>query len=128
MLETKNDRRMLTNRWYNIGKRTVQIYLPAISSLYFSLDAIWGLPKADEVVGTFAVLATFLGVCLGISSRQYDASGAAYDGSMSVIVPDEGPQLYSLELDGDPADLADRDSVAFKVRPRGEPLEADRSL
>lgn len=62
----------MKNRTYDILKWIAQILLPALGTLYFGLAAIWGLPYADKVVGTVTVADTFLGVCLGISTSQYN--------------------------------------------------------
>jgi hypothetical protein len=105
MLQKTNDRIMFTDRTYARGKKLVQVWIPACSTLYFGLGNIWGFPAVEEVVGSFAVLATFLGVCLGISSSQYDASEAAFDGNLVIKTNDEGRKLFSLEVNGDPEDF-----------------------
>lgn len=62
----------MTNNLYDKLKWTVLIGLPAISALYFGLSQIWGLPYAEQVVGTIAVIAVFGGTVLGISSHNYN--------------------------------------------------------
>ncbi len=106
---------IFSDKTYAVSKQFVQVILPATSALYFGLASIWGLPAAEQVVGTLAVFTTFLGVCLGISSRQYEASGAAYDGQIVVNTPEDGPKLFSLQLDGDPDELDQKKSITFKV-------------
>ena len=61
----------MNNKVYDILKWIAQIFLPALGALYFGLAGIWGLPYAEQVVGTITVVDTFLGVLLGISSKQY---------------------------------------------------------
>ena len=63
---------MLTNKTYDVLKWIAQIVLPALGALYFGLSQIWGLPYGEEVVGTIAVVDTFLGALLGISTAQYN--------------------------------------------------------
>lgn len=63
---------MLTNKTYDILKWIAQIVLPALGALYFGLSKIWGLPFGEEVVGTIAVIDTFMGALLGISTAQYN--------------------------------------------------------
>lgn len=126
MLENVNNHTMLSDNWYRVLKRLVQVVIPAVSSLYFGLGNIWGFPAIEEVVGSLAVVATFIGVCLGLSSSQYDASGAAYDGKMVVNTNENGGQLYSLELNGDPHDIAQKNSVNFKVAPPEAPTVYDQ--
>jgi len=65
----------MSNKSYDRWKWIAQILIPAISALYFGLAKIWGLPYATEIVGTLAVIDTFLGALLGISSMKYKASG-----------------------------------------------------
>lgn len=117
MLTHTENHLMLSEKSYNIAKKLVQIILPACASLYYGLAIIWGLPAAEEVLGTIAVITTFLGVILGVSTRQYEASGAGYDGRMVVVEPEDGRKIFSLELDGDPEDIVNRDSIRFKVDP-----------
>lgn len=116
MLTKNNDKLMLSDKSYHFGKKLVQLWLPAVSALYFGLANIWGLPAAEQVVGTLACVTTFFGVTLNVSSSRYDASGAAYDGDVVVTETEEGNKLVSLELNGDPSDIETKDSISFKVR------------
>jgi hypothetical protein len=118
MLQKVNNHTMLSDGSYGLGKKLVQVYIPATSALYFGLGSIWGLPAVEQVVGTLAVIATFLGVCLGLSSKQYDVSEAAYDGKVVVETNDAGKKTFSLELEGAPSDLEQKNSVSFKVAPK----------
>lgn len=118
MLKTVNDKTMLNDSAYAFGKKLVQIYIPASSSLYFGLASIWDLPAADKVTGTLALVATFLGVCLGLSSKQYDASGAGTDGELEVSEHADGHKIFSLNVNGDPEALAEKSSITFKVVPK----------
>ena len=61
----------MSNRMYDILKWVAQVFLPALGTLYFALAATWGLPYAEQVVGTITAADTFLGVLLGISSASY---------------------------------------------------------
>lgn len=61
----------MSNKLYDVLKWIAQYALPAISTLYFTLANIWGLPYVEQVVGTVAAIDTFLGVFLGISSAKY---------------------------------------------------------
>lgn len=119
MLQTVNNKVMLTDRSYSLGKKLVQVYIPATSSLYFGLSAIWGLPATEQVIGTLACVATFLGVCLGLSSNQYNSSNAAYDGQLVVIPHDDGSKMFSLELGDDPTVLETKKAITFKVKQAG---------
>lgn len=61
----------MSNKMYDVMKWIALVVLPALATLYFALAGIWGLPYAEEVVGTITAVDTFLGVVLGISSAQY---------------------------------------------------------
>ena len=60
-----------SNSVYDILKFICQILLPALGTLYFALAGIWGFPYGEQIVGTITAIDTFLGVCLGISSKNY---------------------------------------------------------
>lgn len=62
----------MSNKVYDVLKYVTQIGLPAVGTLYFALSGIWGLPYAEQVVGTITAIVTFLGVLLGISSANYN--------------------------------------------------------
>lgn len=62
----------LSNKTYDILKWITQYVLPGIGTLYFALSTIWGLPYGEEIVGTITAVDAFLGVCLGISTSQYN--------------------------------------------------------
>lgn len=61
----------MSNKTYDVLKWIAMIVLPAAGTLYFALAAIWGLPYAEEIMGTVAAVDTFLGAILGVSSMQY---------------------------------------------------------
>lgn len=114
---------LLSSSVYDSLKKVVQIVLPAVASLYFTLAQIWGLPAAEQVVGTLAIVATFCGVLLGLSSWSYHAVEAKTDGQIVIMTDESGKKIYSLELDGDPNDIDQKDKVAFKVKPTDIPIE-----
>ena len=62
----------ISNDLYDKLKWIAQILLPALATLYFALAQIWGFPYGEEVVGTISAVDVFLGVCLGISTYQYN--------------------------------------------------------
>lgn len=62
----------MTNKTYDVLKWIAQILLPALGTLYFALAGIWGFPYGEQIVGTITAVDTFLGICLGISTVQYN--------------------------------------------------------
>ena len=61
----------MSNKLYDFLKWMAQILLPAIATLYFALAQIWGLPFAEQIVGSISAIDCFLGALLGISSYNY---------------------------------------------------------
>ena len=61
----------ISNKTYDILKWLCLIFLPASSTLYWTLSNIWGWPYAEQVTGTIAAVTTFIGVIIGISTKTY---------------------------------------------------------
>lgn len=61
----------MSNALYDKLKFIAQVVLPAAGTLYAALAGIWGLPYAEQIVGTIVAVDTFLGVVLKISTHQY---------------------------------------------------------
>lgn len=118
MNETDKSGGFLNDTQYNAVKFLTVVLLPASGALYFSLSSIWGLPAAEQVLGTILAIETFIGVVLGISTKQYENSGAKYDGDINITEDtDTGKKTASLELKHpDPVVALDSmDEVTFKV-------------
>lgn len=64
----------MNDKLYDILKWLVMIVLPALTTAYVGLAAIWGFPCAEEVSKTSAVVCTLLGALLGISTAEYNKS------------------------------------------------------
>ena len=64
----------MSNTTYDRLKFIAQVVLPALGTLYAALAGIWGLPYAEQIVGTIVAVDTFLGVVLKISTYQYTKS------------------------------------------------------
>lgn len=62
----------MSNKVYDTLKWIAMYLLPALGTLYFAIAGIWGLPYAEQIVGTITAVDTFLGVMLGISTNQYN--------------------------------------------------------
>lgn len=108
---------VLSAKWYARLKWFVLIFLPAFSSLYFGMSAIWmELPAAVEVVGSCALLATFLGLLLGLSNQNFNKQGA--DGSINANVQGDQVILSKLALPNiSPEELATKKSITLQVNP-----------
>lgn len=107
--------------WHVLGDKTydrlkwlVVIILPAAGTLYFALATIWGLPSAEQVLGTVLAIQAFLGAALGISSVQYKNSDARFDGSVTLS---ENERTHIVAVEGiHPEEMAKKDEVTLKVK------------
>jgi len=105
----------LSNNLYNKLKWGLTIVLPAVSTLYFTLAHIFGLPYATEVVAAIAALGTFGGAIFGISSKSYNNSDAKYDGVMRVDTSRDDKDIYSIEINSPLEDLAEKTQLQLKI-------------
>lgn len=110
----KGKRKLLLNsNVYDFLKSVVQIGLPALATLYFTVAQLWGLPNVQQVMGTITAVATFLGVILAISTKTYNSSEAKYDGH---LVIEQGEESSTLRLkDVDPKALDEKREILLKV-------------
>lgn len=104
----------LSNKAYDILKFMCTIFLPACASLYFGMSELWAdvfvLPYPTEVVGTIALICTFIGTILKISSDNYMG-----DGQLIVDSSDPLVDVYNIAIPDYPETLAEKDTVVLKV-------------
>jgi hypothetical protein len=62
----------INDKLYDVLKWVVMIVLPALSTAYVGLAAVWGWPLADEVAKSCSVVCVLLGALLGISTAEYN--------------------------------------------------------
>lgn len=79
----------LSNSTYDILKWIVMIVIPALTTAYVGLAAIWGFPYAEEIAKTSAVICTLLGALLGISTAQYNKDLGKHEPTYGGMVEDE---------------------------------------
>jgi len=107
---------ILGQKAYDAIKQLAQYYLPGLAALYSGLAALWHFPNVVEVVGTIALVDTFLGIYLGIAKSRYDQSDERFDGAINVTTTDTGDQFHSLALNaGQFQALPGKDSITLKV-------------
>ena len=63
----------LSDRLYDILKWVTLVCIPAFTTAYVGLAAIWGWPFSDQVAKTSAVICVLLGSLLGISTIAYNS-------------------------------------------------------
>jgi len=62
----------LSNLWYDRLKWLCQIGLPAFIALFVGLNQLWGFTEyGEQIAGSLALVATFIGSLLGVSSKNY---------------------------------------------------------
>lgn len=74
MTESEESMKM-SNETYDILKEIALTVLPAVAVLYATLGKIWNLPYVSELPATLMAIDTFLGVCLHISTSEYNKDG-----------------------------------------------------
>jgi hypothetical protein len=106
----------MPDKVYDVLRFMAVIVLPALGAAYFGLASIWGLPAAEQVVGTIVVVDTFAGVLLRSARKSYEASDARFDGVISVKSDSEDglTQLSNLQLD--PQAVANKDEIVVKIQ------------
>lgn len=63
----------ISNKLYDWLKWACLVFIPAVTTLYVTLDAIFGWGYADTVAKISAALCTCIGGIIGISTAQYNA-------------------------------------------------------
>ena len=61
----------LTNKQYDFYKKLVTVVAPALITLVTGLGALYKF-DSTAITGTLALLTTFTGTVLGISSKKYN--------------------------------------------------------
>lgn len=114
---------VLSDKMYNRLKWITLVVLPASGALYFGLSQLWGLPKGNEVVGSLAVIATFLGALIGVATKAYNKLPEDVDGYLGAngIDEDTGRPNLSMTLNKLPEDLLIKDTVKLRVDPNSAP-------
>lgn len=105
---------LLSNKVYDWFKSSSLYVLPALAAAYFGIAQIWGLPYAEEVVGTVAVLETLLGVVLRVSNKQYEGSESRFDGSI-LVEPGEDEDTTNLNVLLDPDAIARKKEITVRI-------------
>lgn len=110
----------LSNKMYDRLKWIAQILLPAMAAAYFALAGIWHLPYGEQVIGTLAVLDTFLGALLGLSTKQYQATGS--DGVMQIDSTDPNKDVVMFKFKSDDISVFPNGSkITFTVEKKTAP-------
>jgi Putative phage holin Dp-1 len=110
-------RRNMNSKLYNFLKAVAQIWLPALGTLMFTIGDLWNLTWDAQAVGSIMALDTFLGVILGLSSRSYNNSDRAFDGTLKVDTSDPLKDKYHINVTSPLIDLPAKKEMRLKVLP-----------
>lgn len=61
----------MSGKVYDVLKWVAMFFLPALAVLVKTVFAIWNIPYGEEISATIVAINAFLGMCLGISSINY---------------------------------------------------------
>lgn len=113
----KKIRVLFVGKVYDRLKWFVQIVLPAAILLWLAVANAWDLPNVEAVVATIAGIGTFLGACLGLSTKTYNAMEAdkpmTFDGELVVEPGEGGSQLRFQNISH--AALESKDVLTIKL-------------
>jgi hypothetical protein len=104
----------MSNKTYDRLKQLVQVVLPALGTLYFTLADLWHLSYAQQIVGTTSALALFFGLLLRVYNKKYWDSEEPYDGTLSVTEGDAS-KIMGFEFSTDPEQLIKQPTATFKL-------------
>ena len=68
---------LLPNSWYDALKWICMVLIPALTTAYVGISSVFGLPYAEEVAKTSAIVCTLIGTLLGISTAEYRSTAQA---------------------------------------------------
>lgn len=67
----------MSNKVYDVLKWLCLIVAPALAYGYGELGNVWGLPYTLEIPKTINIVAFVIGVCIGVSTLNYNKEQAA---------------------------------------------------
>lgn len=109
------------NKVYDVLKWIAMVVLPAIATFYCAIAAIWGLPYANQIVGTITAFDTLLGALIGISSQSYKG-----DGTLLVDRTDpSGKEIYRFELGDNLENLQHNGKYVLRVNAEADLSKTD---
>jgi hypothetical protein len=88
-------------------KRLALIIFPGLGTLYFLVGVIFGFHWMIWVLGGFLVLILYLGILVMATS--------GYNGQIVITQSESGKRVFTLELETDPEDITEMESITFQV-------------
>lgn len=71
-----NTKLNLSNKIYDTLKWIAMVFLPALAIGYLGIADTWNLPYPTEIVATIGAVDAFLGILLGIATKQVTEDGS----------------------------------------------------
>ena len=102
----------LSDRVYDLIRKTTTLYLPALATAYAALALIWPLPEPERVAQTVVVVCTLLAAILRGAEKGYEPPSQAV---LTKTGSDEDGDDFVLELTEELPDLFARDTFTVKV-------------
>lgn len=109
---TNQNRKSLSDKTFTVLAITGDLTLPVIGVLCFVASLIFDISGIEYVLGVILLLISIIGFVLLFSSSNYKKT---HTGEIVITMMPDGKQLFSLELETDPNELVDRDTVSFRV-------------
>ena len=106
----------MSNKIYDTLKFIGQIVLPGLGTMYFALAGIWGLPYAEQIVGTIAAITAFLNLFVEYKKNQYYKNELDTDGVLKFSIDGEDGKFF-IEMNPDKtiADITGQKAIILKV-------------
>lgn len=68
----------MSNKMYDFLKKLCTVWIPALIALFVGLNQLWNFTEyGEQIAGTMALIVTFIGSIIGISSKNYWAEQEA---------------------------------------------------
>jgi hypothetical protein len=117
MAESERSTQLFTNKLYDAIKFVALVLLPALGTLYFAVDSLWGWEHGTQVVGTITAVDTFLGLLIHQQNSKYYKNESNFDGDVNVL-PEDGGNKVLLSFNSPPEDIVDqpgKHSIELKI-------------
>lgn len=102
----------LSNNLYDKLKFLVQVLIPGFATLYVAIDQTTDLPgDSSKVVSICAAVATFLGLFLTASARQYEGAGDL----LLTEDPEDGSVYAAAQFKKHPAAFKNKKNVTMNI-------------
>jgi hypothetical protein len=109
---------VLSDSAYKTANSLSRTLLPLLGCLYFALSMIIRGEANEWILGVILILCLFFGTAASQSDKN---RRTVYDGEMVIVADRGGVRTFSLEVAGDPDDLALKDVIVFKVQKTSVP-------